>query len=117
MIEENEMLRRELTAVKEILRTNQRGTEENLKHRFEQEKDLLMMEQDQDRGAYQKLLKEYHELEQHAEMLEQKLATCAPGHSRSLSDASSGSGHVTSTELPPDEQNIVSCYSAGIYFW
>lgn len=91
----------------EKLKNNQRGVEEDLKHRLEQEKDLLLLDQDQDRGAYQKLLKEYHELEQHAEMLEQKLAMHVPAHSRSLSNASSSSGQIVSTELPQDDQNIV----------
>ena len=88
--------------------SSERGAEEHLKSRLEREKDLLLMDQDQDRGAYQRLLKEYHELEQRAEMLEQKLALHAPGHSRSLSNASSGSGQITATELAHDDQNIVS---------
>ncbi|CAK9812577.1 Unconventional myosin-Va [Anthophora plagiata] len=104
--DEIEKLRKELTVASEKLKNNQRGAEENLKHRLEQEKDLLLLDQDQDRGAYQKLLKEFHELEQHAEMLEQKLAMHAPAHSRSLSNASSGSGQIVSTELPQDDQNI-----------
>ncbi|XP_034177931.2 dilute class unconventional myosin isoform X2 [Osmia lignaria lignaria] len=103
---EIEKLRKELSVANEKLKNNQRGAEENLKHRLEQEKDLLLLDQDQDRGAYQKLLKEYHELEQHAEMLEQKLAMHAPAHSRSLSNASSSSGQIVSTELPQDDQNI-----------
>lgn len=107
--EENNRLRKELSIATEKLKSNQRGAEENLKYRLEQEKDLLLMEQDQDRGAYQRLLKEYHDLEQHAEMLEQKLALQGqPGHSRSLSNASSGSGQIVSTELQQDDQNIVS---------
>ncbi|XP_076679326.1 dilute class unconventional myosin isoform X8 [Andrena cerasifolii] len=105
--EELEKLRKELTVANEKLKNNQRGAEENLKHRLEQEKDLLLLDQDQDRGAYQRLLKDYHELEQHAEMMEQKLAMHAPAHSRSLSNASSGSGQIVSTELPQDDQNIV----------
>jgi len=113
--EENERLRKELSLATEKLKSNQRGAEENLKHRLEQEKDLLRLEQDQDRGAYQRLLKDYHELEQHAEILEQKLALHGvPGHSRSLSNASSGSGQIVSTELPQDEQNIVSQYAEYI---
>lgn len=103
--EDNERLRRELSLASEKLKSNQRGAEENLKYRLEQEKDLLLLEQDQDRGAYQRLLKDYHDLEQHAEMLEQKLAAHgAPGHSRSPSNASSGSGQIVST----DDQNAVS---------
>ncbi|XP_071640300.1 unconventional myosin-Va isoform X2 [Temnothorax longispinosus] len=107
--EENERLRKELSIATEKLKSNQRGAEENLKYRLEQEKDLLMLEQDQDRGAYQRLLKEYHELEQYVEMLEQKIASIQGvlGHSRSLSNASSGNGQITSTEnLPHDDQNI-----------
>ncbi|KAL6423898.1 hypothetical protein ACFW04_010377 [Cataglyphis niger] len=102
--QENEILRKDLSIATEKLNSNQRGAEENLKYRLEQEKDLLQLEQDQDRTAYQRLLKEYHELEQHAEMLEQKLAL--PGHSRSLSNASSSSGQIASTENPQDDQNI-----------
>lgn len=86
------------------MKNNQRGAEENLKHRLEQEKDLLLLDQDQDRGAYQRLLKEYLDLEQRHEMLEQKLA---PAHSRSLSNASSGSGQIVSAELTQDDQNLV----------
>ncbi|XP_076648342.1 dilute class unconventional myosin isoform X2 [Halictus rubicundus] len=104
--EEIERLRKDLSVATEKMKTNQRGAEENLKHRLEQEKDLLLMDQDQDRGAYQRLLKEYHELEQHAEMLEQKLAMHVPAHSRSLSNASSGSGQIVSMELPADDQNL-----------
>lgn len=107
--EENERLRKELSLATEKLKSNQRGAEENLKYRLEQEKDLLRLEQDQDRGAYQRLLKDYHEMEQHAEILEQKLALQGiAGHSRSLSNASSSSGQIVSTELAQDEQNIVS---------
>lgn len=109
LLQENERLRKELSIATEKLKSNQRGAEENLKYRIEQEKDLLRMEQDQDRGAYQRLLKDYHEMEQHAEMLEQKLALQGVlGHSRSLSNASSGSGQITTTEIPQDDQNIVS---------
>lgn len=108
--EDNERLRKELLLATEKLKSNQRGAEENLKYRLEQEKDLLLLEQDQDRGAYQRLLKDYHDLEQHAEMLEQKLAAHVPGHSRSLSNASSSSGQIVSTELQ-DDQNVVSCES------
>ncbi|XP_008202902.1 unconventional myosin-Va isoform X2 [Nasonia vitripennis] len=105
--EENEKLRGELAMSQEKMRTTERGAEEHLKSRLEREKDLLLMDQDQDRGAYQRLLKEYHELEQRAEMLEQKLALHAPGHSRSLSNASSGSaGQAPDKELAHDDQNI-----------
>lgn len=104
LVEENEKLKKENASASEKLKTNLRGAEEILKSRLEQEKDLLLHEQDQDRNAYQKLLKEYHDMEQQVEYLQQKLAV--PGHSRSLSNASSGSGHITSTDLPPDDHNI-----------
>lgn len=99
---ENERLRKELSIATEKLNSNQRGAEENLKYRLEQEKDLLRLEQDQDRGAYQRLLKEYHDLEQHTEVLEQKLTEVQGvlGHSRSSSNASSG--QITSAENPQD---------------
>ncbi|XP_034943437.1 unconventional myosin-Va isoform X2 [Chelonus insularis] len=106
LIIETEKLKKELSVATERLRTDRRGAEENLKHRLEQEKDLLLMEHDQDRGAYQKLLKDYQDLEEHAEALERKLAMYVPGHSRSLSNASSSSGPVPSVEGAPDDQNI-----------
>jgi myosin-5 len=108
LIEEKEKLRADLALSQEKMRSNERGAEEHLKSRLEREKDLLLMDQDQDRDAYQRLLKEYHELEQRSELLEQKLALHEPGHSRSLSNASSGSGHIASTDLTHDDQNIVS---------
>ncbi|XP_033218735.1 unconventional myosin-Va isoform X2 [Belonocnema kinseyi] len=101
VLAENEQLRKELALANEKLRTNLRGAEENLKYRLEQEKDLLLLDQDQDRNAYQKLLKDYHDLEHQVEFLQQKLAHNVPGHSRSLSNASSGSGHI-----PADDTNI-----------
>ncbi|XP_043283609.1 unconventional myosin-Va isoform X3 [Venturia canescens] len=104
--EENERLRKELSLASEKLSVDQRGAEENFQNRLEQEKDLLLLDQDQDRGAYQRLLKDYHELEEQVEILQRKLALHVPGHSRSLSNASSGSGQIVSTELPPDDHNI-----------
>ncbi|XP_026669743.1 unconventional myosin-Va isoform X2 [Ceratina calcarata] len=104
--EEIEKLQKELAMANEKLTNDQRGAEEILKHRLEQEKDLLLLDQDQDRGAYQKLLKDFHELEQYTETLEQKLAMNGPAHSRSLSNASSGSGQIVSAELSQEEQNL-----------
>ncbi|XP_015117922.1 unconventional myosin-Va isoform X2 [Diachasma alloeum] len=108
LAEESAKLRRELSFAHEKLKVNQRGAEENLKNRLEQEKDLLMMEQDQDRGAYQRLLKDYQELEEQFEAMQRKFMHQIPGHSRSLSNASSGSagGQAVSTDLAPDDQNI-----------
>ncbi|XP_044003935.1 unconventional myosin-Va isoform X2 [Aphidius gifuensis] len=102
LFEETEKLKRELSIANEKVSTNQKGAEENLKTRLEQEKDLLLLDQDQDRGAYQKLLKDYQELEEHAEILERKLALHVPGHARSLSNASS----TGTSQQAGDDQNI-----------
>lgn len=102
--EENESLRNELTKSQEKIRSSELGAEDTFKSRLERQKNLLLMDQDQDRGAYQRLLKEYHELEQRYEIMEQKLAVCAPGHTRSLSNASSGSGD----KPMQDDSNTVS---------
>lgn len=107
--EETSKLRKELDNMNEIVKSNQQGAEENLKTRLEQEKLLLINEQDQDRNAYQKLLHEYHNLEQHCESLEKQLnkqnQRGSPGHVRNLSDISSISTvdeSIVSTELPED---------------
>lgn len=106
--DENEKLRVELAQSQEKARTS--DVNEDFKLRIEREKALLLMEQDQDRGAYQHLLREFTELEQKNEYLEQKLAALIPGHSRSLSNASSSgsAGHNVIAELANDDQNIVS---------
>lgn len=105
--EETGKLRQELDNMNEIVKMNQAGAEENLKTRLEQEKLLLINEQDQDRNAYQKLLQEYHCLEQHCESLEKQLNKqnrFSPGHMRNLSDVSSISmvdeSIMSTTELP-----------------
>ena len=79
-----------------------------MKHRLEQEKDLFLLDQDQDREAYQRLLKDFQKPEQLAEMMEQKLAMHAPTHSRSPSNAYNASGQIVSMELPQDDQNMES---------
>lgn len=106
-VEETSKLRKELDNMNEIVKTNQQGAEENLKTRLEQEKTLLISEQDQDRNAYQKLLQEYHYLEQHCEGLEKQMnkqnRLGSPGHVRNLSDISCVSTvdeSIVSTELP-----------------
>lgn len=126
---ENERLRGELALSQERMRGAELGAEEHLKSRLEREKDLLLLDQDQDRGAYQRLLAEYHELEQRAEMLEQKLAVAlgpvggGGRHSRSLSNASSSgsAGPIVATELAQDDQNIVSfgdyLFLSNVFKW
>lgn len=107
LAEENEKLKKELGSTNEKIMGDRRGADEDFQLRLKLQTDLLVLEQDQDRGAYQKLLKDYNELEQRNEILEQKLAAFVPGHSRSLSNTSSGSGQANASELPADEQNIV----------
>lgn len=89
--EETTKLRKELDNINEIVKTNQKGAEENLRVRLEEEKMMIMNEQDSDRHAYQKLLQEYHSLEQHCEDLEKELRNqnTIALHTRNISDVSS----------------------------
>uniref|UniRef100_A0ABD2WEW9 Unconventional myosin-Va n=1 Tax=Trichogramma kaykai TaxID=54128 RepID=A0ABD2WEW9_9HYME len=108
---ENELLRVELSQSQtdraKVVRQDTDDDERKLAmSRLAREKDLLLFEQDEDKTAYQRLLKNYHDLEQRNEILEQKLAVYAPGHSRTLSNASSGSGPNPMIELPQDDHNI-----------
>lgn len=84
-------LRIELDNMNQIVVSNQRGAEENLKVRIEEEKNLLINEYDQDREAYQKLLEEYHSLETHYEALQQEIGkqNRSNSHVRNNSDISS----------------------------
>lgn len=106
--EETSKLRKELDNINEIVRMNQKGAEENLRVRLEEEKMLIMNEQDSDRIAYQKLLQEYNSLEQHCENLEKELRkqSITALHKRNISDVSSISGVdeavVSTTEIPED---------------
>ncbi|KAL7645004.1 UNVERIFIED_CONTAM: hypothetical protein RMT77_004828 [Armadillidium vulgare] len=80
--------------------------EENLKKKFESEKTLLLMEYDQDKSAYQKLLREYNKLEQKCENLEDDLFRYKgnKSHKRSMSNISNTSGiSDATTELIRDD--------------
>lgn len=89
--EETCKLRKELDEIREIVRTHEKGAEKHLKEKIEEEKLLLLNEQDSDRHAYQKLLQDYNSLEQHCEKLEKQIAIQhkLPTHARNISDASS----------------------------
>lgn len=106
--EETSKLRKELDNINEIVKMNEKGAEENLRVRLEAEKLLMLNEQDTERGAYQKLLEEYHSLEQHCENLEKQLRVQNNQglHKRNISDLSSISGvdetALSATELPED---------------
>lgn len=106
--QETTKLRKELDNINEIVLTNQKGAEENLKVRLEEEKNLLITEYDGDRQAYQKLLQEYHCLEQHCETLETQLNSQnrLSTHIRNASDVSSIStideNMLSATDMPED---------------
>lgn len=103
--QETTKLRKELDNINEIVKTNQKGAEENLKTRIAEEKMLILNEQDSDRQAYQKLLQEYHNLEQHCEELERQFYNHNDHHKqhkRNISDISSMDSFGIGTELPED---------------
>lgn len=106
--EETTKLRKELDNINEIVKTNEKGAEENLRVRLEEEKLLILNEHDTERGAYQKLLEEYHSLEQHCENLEKELraVSVVGAHRRNVSDISSittlDETVVSTTDIPED---------------
>lgn len=94
---ETSKLKMEYENIIEMLKMNERGAEENLKLKMEEEKKEILSEADQERQAYQKLLEEYHALEQHCGELEKRLNSFG-GHKRNISDLSSVSGMDVTTE-------------------
>lgn len=105
--EETAKLREELENINEIVKTNEKGAEENLKVRIEKEKEIIMNEADSDREAYQRLLHEYHTLEQHCEELKNQMnaQNHMGAHRRNASDVSSvytADEQLLSTDLPED---------------
>ncbi|EFA06975.2 unconventional myosin-Va [Tribolium castaneum] len=103
--QETNKLRKELDNINEIVKMNQKGAEENLKVRLEEEKMLILNEQDSDREAYQKLLQEYHCLEQHCEELEKQLNNQSQNqssHRRNVSDLSSIDSFVINSDIAED---------------
>ncbi|KRT84142.1 Myosin head, partial [Oryctes borbonicus] len=106
--EEMSKLHKELDNINEIVKNYEQHGEENMNERIEHEKLLILNEQDNDRHAYQKLLQEYHCLEQHCEDLEQQIKdqNKQTHHHRNISDVSSISSIadtiVTTSDLPED---------------
>lgn len=104
--EETAKLRKELDNINEIVKMNEKGAEENLKVRLEEEKMLILNEQDSDREAYQKLLQEYNALEQHCEELEKTIQNQnhPAFHKRNISDISSITidENILNSDLPED---------------
>lgn len=90
-VNETAKLREELENINEIVKMNEKGVEEDLKVRLEKEKEILINEADSDREAYQRLLSEYHTLEQHCEELKNQLnaQNHLGAHRRNVSDVSS----------------------------
>lgn len=105
--EETAKLRDELENMNEIVKTNEKGAEEDLKVRLEKEKQLMMNEADSDREAYQRLLREYNILEQHCDELKNQLnaQNHMGAHRRNASDVSSiytTDEQVLTSDLPED---------------
>ncbi|ENN78188.1 hypothetical protein YQE_05340, partial [Dendroctonus ponderosae] len=88
--QETEKLKKEYENIIEMLKMNEKGAEENIKLRLEEEKKEILHEADHERQAYQKLLQEYHDLEQYCEELS-KQVNAGGQHKRNLSDVSSTS--------------------------
>ncbi|KAF5304800.1 hypothetical protein FQR65_LT07817 [Abscondita terminalis] len=107
-VQETTKLRKEINNMTEIALMNEKGAEENIKQRVEQEKNLLLNEHDSDRQAYQKLLHEYNCLEMHCEKLQKQVdnQSRTNTHVRNISDVSSISNIeesiVSASDLPED---------------
>ncbi|XP_018563166.1 unconventional myosin-Va isoform X1 [Anoplophora glabripennis] len=104
---ETAKLRKELENINEIVKMNEKGAEENLKVRLEEEKLMILNDADSDREAYQKLLQQYNYLEQHCEELKQQLQSQNQQgfHKRNVSDISSISTadeNLLNSDLPED---------------
>lgn len=98
--QETEKLKKEYENIIEMLKVNEKGAEENIKLRLEEEKKEILDEADHERHAYQKLLQEYHCLEQHCEELEKQVNRNGH-HNRNSSDISSIST-IDVSDLPED---------------
>ncbi|CAH1128149.1 unnamed protein product [Ceutorhynchus assimilis] len=85
--QETDKLKKEYENIIEMLKMNEKGAEENIKLRLAEEKKEILHDVDHERHAYQKLLQEYHNLEQHCEELEKMVNK--QGHKRNTSDLSS----------------------------
>ncbi|XP_030764817.1 unconventional myosin-Va isoform X2 [Sitophilus oryzae] len=100
--EETEKLKKEYENIIEMLKINEKGAEEDIKLRMEEEKNEIQTEADQERQAYQKLLQEYHSMEQHCEQLEKQLSHYVhSNHKRNVSDIS-GISTIDISDLPED---------------
>ncbi|KAK9892692.1 hypothetical protein WA026_021547 [Henosepilachna vigintioctopunctata] len=97
-IEERSNLMQEIENLKNVLEMNEKNKESQIKASIEEEKLLILNEQDSDRHAYQKLLQEYHNLEQHCEELKMQMDSRQGSHNRNISDVSS----ITTLDIPED---------------
>lgn len=73
LIEENEKLNELLKTTKEKVHGTDSVNEELLRKKYENQHNLLLTDQDQDRSAYQNLLRRFNKLEQKKENLEEEL--------------------------------------------
>ncbi|XP_065199527.1 unconventional myosin-Va isoform X2 [Planococcus citri] len=105
---ERESLMKDIESVKESATENKVNIEEMIRSKIEQEKLILLREQDQDRDAYQKLLTERNILEARVEAMEKELMNQGHGHYRSLSDASTISIQDNSRGSPDGTASVVA---------
>lgn len=90
-------VKKQLVALAESTRTKELETEDLIKRRLDQERDILAKEYEQERSRYQKLLQEKDELEEQKEKAERELeqlrnggSEMTRGHARNTSTASNG---------------------------
>nr|XP_045614507.1 unconventional myosin-Va-like isoform X4 [Procambarus clarkii] len=106
---ENARLTEELTKAQK--EETQRESEEVLRRKFEAEKEQIIMENTDEKSAYQRLLKEFNRLEQKNDVLEEQLAKLKGGnaHKRTASNVSNISGASDApTELVRDDASEFS---------
>jgi myosin-5 len=110
-----ENIQKELVESTEINQTRSQEAEESILRRLDQERAILAQEYDQERAAYQKLLQDYHELEERSEEAERELerlreepgksskSETIRGHSRNASNVSTLSNTSELIADPEDD--------------
>uniref|UniRef100_T1JHV8 Myosin motor domain-containing protein n=1 Tax=Strigamia maritima TaxID=126957 RepID=T1JHV8_STRMM len=103
--EENNRLTQELKSVTELQQKMKKEAEDSVKQRIDDESKMLLDEFNSERGAHQKLLKDYARLEQRFDNLQNELNRVRgePTHSRNPSNVSTLSIHTDTTETIGDE--------------
>ncbi|KAK4298029.1 hypothetical protein Pmani_029591 [Petrolisthes manimaculis] len=109
---ENKRLSQELEEAKK--EDSMKAAEVLLKKKFEAEKQQLIMENSEEKSAYQRLLREFNRLEQKSENLEEQMAKMKGGnaHKRTASNVSnlSGTSDNATEGLGPDDSSEFSSF-------